>query len=123
VVKRGAVPVDLEFRVTLQASATHLRSAQLFAGGCGAGDFVLQSGTTEHWHTSTVDNAVTLQAIYTLPAAAQQGTYSFSAHVASRALNPNGGDGGHLTLPTPWEYDPDDLHIDPWYPFSVIDAN
>lgn len=108
-VKRGDTPVDLEFRVTLDASAAHLRSAYLAAGGCGRGDFFLVSGVTEHWHTTTSDNAEILQAIYRLPSTALQGTYSFSARVSSRAFNPNGGDGGHLILPDPWEYDPE-----PW---------
>jgi hypothetical protein len=122
-VRRGATPVDLEFRVTLDASATHLRSASLSAGGCGGGDFVFVSGTTEHWHTSTVDNAVVLQAIFRLPSTTLEGTYSFSARVSSRAFNPNGGDGGHLILPDPWEYDPEPSHIDPHFAFSVINAN
>lgn len=122
-VRRGVVPVDLEFRVTLQASAAHMRSAQLFASGCGGGNFSLISGTTAHWHTSTVDNAVTLQAVFGLSAGTLEGTYSFSAHVASRAMNPNGGDGGHLLLPNPWEYDPDDIHINPSFSFSVINAS
>jgi len=122
-VKRGLVPADLEFRVTLDASATHLRSAQIFAGDCGGGQFALVSGTTQHWHTTPSDNAETLQAIFRLPSSALEGTYSFGAHVASRAFNPNGGDGGHLVLPNAWEYDPDDLHIDPHFAFSVINAN
>jgi hypothetical protein len=94
-VRRGSVPANLEFRVTLQASATHLRSARISASGCGGGDFVFVSGTTEHWHTSTADNTETLQAIFSLSSSVLEGTYGFSAHVASRALNPNGGDGGH----------------------------
>lgn len=122
-VRRGVVPVDLEFRVTLQASASHLRSAQLFANGCGGGNFSFISGTTAHWHTSTADNAVTLQAVFGLSAVTLEGSYGFSAHIASRAFNPNGGDGGHLVLPNAWEYDPDDLHIDPSFGFSVINAS
>lgn len=122
-VKRGSPPVELEFRVTLDASAAHLRSARLSAGGCGGGNFVFVSGTTEHWHTSTADNAEMLQAIFRLPATALEGTYSFSARVSSRAFNPNGGDGGHLLLPEPWEYDPEPSHIDPHFAFSVINAN
>lgn len=122
-VKRGSPPVELEFRVTLDASAAHLRSARLSAGGCGGGNFVFVSGTPEHWHTSTADNAEMLQAIFRLPATALEGTYSFSARVSGRAFNPNGGDGGHLLLPEPWEYDPEPSHIDPHFAFSVINAN
>lgn len=123
IIRRGSTPVDLEFRVTLDASAAHLRSAAMSAGGCGGGDFVFVSGTTEHWHTTTADNSDLLQAIFRLPSTTLEGTYSFSGRVSSRALNPNGGDGGHLILPDPWEYDPDDLHIDPSFAFSVINAD
>ncbi len=124
-VRRGVTPVDLEFRVTMPASAAHLRSAELYAWGCGGGGFTLLSGTTQHWHESTLpaQNSVTLQAVYHLSASVLQGTYSFGGHVASRAMNPNGGDGGHLILPNPWEYDPDNIHITPSFSFSVIDAN
>ena len=122
VVRRGTTPADVEFRVTLVAAASHLRAAQLFANDCGYGHFVHVSGATEHWHTAPNDNSETLQVIYRLPGSAAQGTYSFSAHVGSRAFNPNGGDGGHLRIP-PWEYDPEDRYIDPNVAFSVIDAN
>lgn len=121
-IKRGSASAHLEFRVTLAASATHLRSAYLDAEGCGGGDFTLVSGTTQHWHEMPADNAETLQAIYRLDESTLQGTYSFSAVVSSRAFNPNGGDGGHLK-PIPWQYDPDDLHIHPRFAFSVINAD
>jgi hypothetical protein len=98
-VKRGTTPVDLEFRVTLDESATHLRSAQILAGGCGAGNFEFVSGKTEHWHISPANNAAILQAIFRLPSTAYEGTYSFSVVVASRASNPLGADGGHVLLP------------------------
>ena len=136
IVRRGQIPVDLEFRVTLDASAGHLRSAYISAGGCGAGDFNFVSGTTGiwqeilpgvfvfgYWHTSPADNAVLLQAVFRLPAAAQEGTYSFSGYVASRAFNPDGGDGGHLILPNPWEYNPAPLYIPPSFAFSIINAD
>lgn len=122
-VRRGVVPVDIEFRVTLDASATHLRSAELNAGDCGGGSFVFVSGTTEHWHTDPfLDNSEILQAIFRLPSAALEGTYSFSAEVASRAFNPNDVSGA-LILPNPWEYDPKPIHIYPYFAFSVINAN
>lgn len=136
-VQRGKVPVSLLFRVTLEASAKHLRAALVSAGGCGDGNFELLSGTGTpaaalyplpasplefaHWHTSTSDNAVTLKAIYRLPATAHQGTYTFSSRVTSRAFNPNDGV-GHLR-PIPWEYDPAPLYSDPGVQFSVIDLD
>ena len=122
-VRRGSTPAELEFRVTLDASAAHLRSAQLFAGGCGGGDFSFVSGITEHWHTTTADNDEVLQAIFRLASSTLEGTYSFSGRVASRAMNPNGGDGGQLILPDPWEYNPADIYIAPHFPFSVINAD
>lgn len=122
-IRRGTTPAELEFRVTLVASAKHLRSAWLAAGGCGGGDFAFISGTTEHWHTAPGDNTETLQAIYRLASSTLEGTYSFSARVSGRAMNPNGGDGGHLILPDPWEYNPDNVHIDPSFAFSVINAD
>jgi hypothetical protein len=138
IVRRGSVPVDIEFRVTFEASAGHLRSAYIAASGCGDGDFAFVSGTGTpggwqevspgsfvfgHWHTATTNNAVTLQAIFRLPATAHQGTYNFGGHASSRAFNPNGGDGGHLILPNPWEYDPAPLQINPGVSFSVIDSD
>lgn len=121
-VRRGITPVDLEFRVTMAASAAHLRSAILAAVDYGGGNFTFVSGTTEHWHVSTSDNSEILQAIYRLPKEALQGTYGFGGEVSGRAFNPGGGDGGHLK-PIPWEYDPNDSHIYPNFAFSVIDAN
>lgn len=122
-VMRGATPVDIEFRVTLDAAATHLRSARLYASGCGGGEFELLTSldTSQHWHTAATDNSVSLVARYRLPSTALQGTYIYSAWVASRAMNPNGGDGGQLILPDPWEYDPHDIDIWPYVAFSVID--
>lgn len=132
VVRRGAIPKDVYFRVRLAAAARHLRSAQLSAHGCGAGNFEFISGsggenvagtsTYRHWHQDPDDNDQILEAIYRLPAGAAQGTYSFSAYVVGRAFNPSGGDGGHLAIPS-WAYDPDHAWINPWAPFSVFDAN
>jgi hypothetical protein len=59
--------------------------------------------------------------IYKLPSSAAEGTYSFGAHVASRAFSPTGYDGGHLHVPS-WQYDPDQIHIYPSVAFSVFNA-
>lgn len=134
IVRRKAVPVDLYFRVTLDASAHHLRSANLWASGCGAGNFAYVSGSGgapvvsggtlyfQHWHDSVSNNHQTLQLVCRLPATAAEGTYSFGAHVSSRAFSPLGWDGGQLAVP-PWQYDPDHIYIDPWVAFSVFNAN
>lgn len=123
VVRRGSVPQDLEFRVTMAVAARHLRSAELTAGDCGGGAFVPQMvGTTFHWHQNAADNTETLQERYRLSAGALQGTYSFGGVVIGRAMSPTGYDNAHL-LPTPFEYDPTDVHINPHFPFSVIDAD
>jgi hypothetical protein len=133
VVRRGTTPVDIYFRVTLDAAATHLRSARLWASGCGNGGFEFLSGSGgahptpgtnfEHWHVDVTDNTQLLQVIYKLPGVgAAEGTYSFGAEVASRAFNPSGGDGGHLTTP-PWQYDPAPIYIRPSVAFSVFNAN
>lgn len=132
VVNRGTIPQDLYFRVRLAASARHLRSAQLSAHGCGAGNFAFVSGSGgqqaspgstvyQHWHQDPSDNDQLLEVIYRLPAAAAQGTYSFAAFVVGRAFNPSGGDGGHLAVPA-WQYDPAHSWVNPSIGFSVFNA-
>ncbi len=132
VVRRHTTPVDLYFRVTLTASARHLRSAELWASGCGAGNFVFVSGsggaqsgpgstTYQHWHDSVGDNSQVMQVIYRLPSTAAEGTYSFGTYVVSRAFSPTGYDGGHLAVP-PWQYDPDHIHVYPSVSFSVFNS-
>ena len=129
VVRRGTTPHDVYFRVTLNASAQHMRSAEMWAGGCGDGDFEFVSGTGgyhpsgnlyRHWHESTADNSQLMQVIYRLPSGSAEGTYHFGAEVVGRAFNPN--DGGHLAVP-PWELNTNEVHITPSVAFSVFNAN
>lgn len=136
VVNRGAAPQSLEFRVTFSASANHLRNIALGGGGCGGGEITYVSGApadwfpaplpnptgVAHWHETPNDNSVAITAFFNLDAGALQGTYSFSAWAASRALNPAGGDAGHLQTPM-YEYDPGDIHVTPSFSFSVINAD
>ncbi len=133
VVRRHTSPVDLYFRITLNASSRHLRSALLWASGCGAGNFSFVSGvggeqsspgstTYQHWHDSVSDNSQMMQVIYRLPSTASEGTYSFGSHVSSRSFSPSGFDGGHLSVPT-WQYDPDHIYIVPSVAFSVFNSN
>ncbi len=136
VVNRGAVPQSVEFRVTFTASSLHLRDVLVGGSGCGAGDMILQSfssgevgddwfpagSSVAHWHETPSDNSAIVTAFFTLDASAAQGTYSFGAWAASRAMNPAGGDAGHLQVPM-YEYDPADIHVTPSYSFSVINAD
>jgi hypothetical protein len=136
VVRRGTVPQDLEFRVTFTASADHLRDVSLAGGGCGSGEMIYTSGapagwfpnaavnptSISHWHQTVTDNSVVVTAFFRLAATALQGTYSFGAWAASRALNPAGGDTGHLQTPM-YEYDPADVYTTPSFYFSVINAD
>ena len=129
VVRRGAAAQDRYFQVTLAASARHLRSVQLWASGCGSGEFSFVSGsggnlsgptTYRHWHDGVADNSQTLTVVYKLPATASEGTYSFGGEVVGRAFNPY--DGGHLAVP-PWERNTDESHVYPSVAFSVFNAN
>jgi hypothetical protein len=132
VVRRGVVPADRYFRVTVEASDPHLRSAALATIDCGGGSFVLQSGSGgfddgasgfRYWHETVGTVSRTLQAVYLLPAAtALEGTYGFSATVAGRAFSPTGFDSGHLTVP-PWQYDPMYQYVSPSAYFSVVNSN
>jgi hypothetical protein len=136
VVKRGALAQDIEFRVTFTASASHLRNVTMGGGGCGGGEITYVSGAPSgwfpapslnptgvaHWHETPGDNSVAITAFFNLDASALQGTYSFSAWAASRAFNPAGGDTGHLQTPM-YEYDPADIHVTPYFLFSVINAD
>ncbi|QXQ05702.1 hypothetical protein KX816_16000 [Sphingosinicellaceae bacterium] len=133
VVRRGVVPHDLYFQVTLHAAAHHFRSVELSASGCGAGSFQFESGsggvqepaggtTFHHWHTAVTDNDDVMQVIYKLPSTALEGTYSFGGDIWGRAFNPDGGDGGQLAVP-PWEYSPGYVHITPSVAFSVFNSN
>lgn len=118
VVPRNGASNALEFRVTLEASARHLRDCAVSAGGCGSGDFVEGAGTSEFWHDDVGDTTHTLVQRYTLAAHAAQGSYAFSGFAASRAMSPSGIDSGQLS---DWEYDPTHVYVTPYFPFAIID--
>lgn len=129
VVRRGATPQDVYFRVRLDASAQHLRSSELWGIGCGSGSMVIvqQSGgyvalggSYRHWHQSAGDNSQTFDVVYRLSSGAAQGTYGFGAHVSSRAFNPYNG--GHLATP-PWELDTDEAYTHVTTYFTVANIN
>jgi hypothetical protein len=117
----GGSPADIEFRVQYSASAAHLRSVSLGAGGCGGGNPTLASAlsTAQHWHINALDNTVVNTAVFALPGAFSQGAYSFSLFASSRAFNPAGGDGG---FEADWQYDPVYRYVIPSLPVAVVNA-
>jgi hypothetical protein len=133
VVRRGATPQRVDFRVTFTAAARHLRDVSLAGGGCGAGNLIYLSGapadwyvaspsSVAHWHVTAGETSTAVTATFTLPPTALQGTYSFGAGANSRAINPAGGDTGHLQTPM-YQYDTVDIYAAPGFYFSVINAD
>jgi hypothetical protein len=132
-VKRRTTPVDVEFDVKWEVSATHYRNAAIGAGDCGSGSFnapVIQPGSTasgasgtDDWHQGPSDNSVVFHARYTLPALAAQGTYNFGLHASTRAFSPAGADANYQALD--WLYDSPNggLYVTPSFFFSVVNVN
>ena len=130
----------LEFKVTYQAAAMHLRDLLLTGSGCGDANPARLSFTGwsepaspefdgssislnpyEHWHAGPSDNNISRSAIFSLSGAALQGAYDFSLLVNSRAFNPAGGDGGYG--PRDWLYDnPHPIYSYDYWKFAIIDA-
>jgi len=105
-VVRRNVGDNIEFCVSWQASATHLRDAALHPYGCGAASAVLQQMTSAdsvgHWHTGPLDNNVIRSAVFRLNYAADnQGAYGFDINAYSRAFDP-GDTTGYVA---DWLYD------------------
>lgn len=136
-VRRGVDLQEVELRVTFTVAASHLRDVWLEGDGCGAGNLIYDSGApadwfmnalagaatgVAHWHIDVNDNSAVVMASFTLAPTALQGTYFFVARANSRAINPAGGDTGHLQTPM-YQYDKVDIHTPLGFSFSVIDAN
>jgi hypothetical protein len=117
----GGNPENIEFQVSYQVNATHLRSVSLNGGGCGGGtpNLISPLNTAQHWHTSPGDNSVTSTATFALPGTALQGAYSFRIDAISSAFNPSGGDGG---LGADWNYNPVYRWTRPFLPVAVVNT-
>lgn len=119
----GGHPADLEFMVSYQVAATHLRSVSLGAGGCGGGNPTLLSATStaQHWHTNPADNSVSNSAVFGLAGGSTpmpQGAYNFSLYASSRAFNPS-DPAGQLA---DWNYDIAPNYVLPSLPVAVVNA-
>jgi hypothetical protein len=76
---------------------------------------------SSHWHETTSDNTALLSGTYRLAAGALEGSYGLGCVARSRAMNPSGGDGGHL-VPPDWNYDPIYVRVHPEVDIAVINA-
>jgi hypothetical protein len=111
---------DVEIEIGATVSAGHLRSALLSAGGCGVtlAELSGNPAVTQHWYENKNDNSWSTTAIYTVPADAPPGCYSFSFDTTSRAFNPAGSDGGYAD---DWNYDnPWPLESNPSVSVAVV---
>ena len=111
---------DVEIQIGATVSAGHLRSALLSAGGCGVtlAELSGNPAVTQHWYENKFDNSWSTTAIYTVPADAPAGCYSFSFDTTSRAFNPAGSDGGYAD---DWNYDnPWPLESNPSVSVAVV---
>jgi hypothetical protein len=117
----GGQPADIEFQVSYQVAATHLRSTNLYGGGCGGGVPTLTSATSsaQHWHMNPGDNSVVNTAVFELGGSKPQGAYSFHLYASSRAFNPAGSDAG---FGADWNYNPAYNWVRPFLPIAVVDG-
>jgi hypothetical protein len=120
-IRRGSPARTIEVQFETHVSATHLRDTTLSTHGCGGGAFVLTSpiANTTHWHENVGDNSVALSGRYRLDAGALEGAYGFSCEANGRAINPSGGDGGHLA---DWEYDYVYSRVIPQIEVAIVNA-
>jgi hypothetical protein len=121
-IHRGATPQDVEVQFDATVSAHHLRDAYIYTAGCGGGSANLlptPPSNTSHWHDSVTDNSVFLTGRYAIPSGDLEGAYTFGCRANSRAMNPSGGDGGHLA---DWFYDPIYVGAQPEIRVAIVNA-
>ena len=107
----------IEVNVSITASAPHLRSVVVEAGGCGGA--APSPASVDHWHTSELDNSWSDSTVYTIPAHAPTGCYGWTVYAASRAFNPAGDNNG---LAVDWHYDPIEILTPPSISVAIVDT-
>lgn len=90
----------IQLRVTVDASSPHLRSVELYAGGCGGGNPALVAGfesmqapgsapTSTYWHKSAADNTLSgVTTLWQISSSLPAGAYRAGATAWSRAFSP-----------------------------------
>ncbi len=121
---------DIEVLVDLQVTAAHLRSVEVWAGGCGNGNPTLVTGfealeglttpTPGYWHKNAGDNGLSRQVVWRVPASLSPGAYSFGLTAWSRAFEP--GD-GHVYTPTnaDVDYNPGPIWLPTQIAVAIVD--
>jgi len=116
--------------VDLQVTAAHLRSVQVWAGGCGNGNPTLVTGfealeglatpTPGYWHKNAGDNGLSRQVIWRVPASLSPGAYSFGLTAWSRAFEPADG---HVYTPTnpDVDYNPGPIWLPTQIAVAIVD--
>ncbi len=125
-IKRGAVPQDIEVVFEVSISANHLLNASISTSGCGGGNFLGiadASNNPDHWHETVNDNSVVLYQRYALSANSLPGCYSFNTWAGSRSITPSGIYGENL-LPSPdWFVDEAFIYLNPYIAVAVVNEN
>ena len=121
-IRRGAVAQTIEVQFEATIAANHLRDGYIYVTTCaGASLTALPAPAphTSHFHEDVSDNSEFLSGRFEILATYEEGAYTFGVRANSRAMNPAGGDGGHLA---DWEYDPVYSYSQPTIHVAIVDA-
>lgn len=121
-IRRGVTPKDVDVQFEATVSANHLRDGYIYVitcDGAAIAPLALPAPHTSHWHDAVTDNSEFLQGRYRIPATDLEGAYTFGCRTNSRAMNPAGGDGGHLV---DWFYDPVYVYVQPEIRVAIING-
>lgn len=123
-IKRGAVPADIEVVFQISVQSNHLRDCGLATYGCGGGSFAAQlpAASSYHWHENVLDNSVMLLQRYRLNASSLPGCYTFACDAYDRSVSPAASHGENL-LPTDWYDDNYGIHAQFLKSVAVVNEN
>jgi hypothetical protein len=121
-IRRGAVAqsIDVQFDATI--TAHHLRNGRIYVitcDGASISPLAVPAPHVSHWHDAVNDNSEFLTGRFQILATHLEGAYTFGVRANSRAMNPAGGDGGHLA---DWFYDPVYAYSQPEIRVAIVDA-
>jgi hypothetical protein len=121
-IRRGAVAQSIDVQFDATVTAHHLRDCGMSVVTCEGVTITplpLPTPNTYHWHEAVNDNSEFLTGRYQIAPAHLEGAYAFGVGANSRAMNPSGGDGGHLF---DWFYPPLFVHVGPEIRVAIVNA-